>query len=349
MQRNILISIILPLFTIFLQIGCSCRQGSQTNIETATVYGDKHYPSAGGDNPGASVNSNNSGTTTNGDNPYPTVDMIPTPAGFRRVPVDTTGFDGWLRHCPLKKGRTVYLFNGSPKVNQDAQFAVLNISVGKTDLQQCADAVMRLRAEFLYTRSNFINIDFYTEQSIRINFLEWANRRRFKLIGGQLVPYTQSRYDDAGNDRFCEDRKCFMEYLQTVFAYCGTLSLEKQLIPVPHFPDMHIGDVLIHGGSPGHAMIIMDMAEDQSGHKIYLLAQSYMPAQDIHIVKNIHNSSLSRWYSIDYRGISRTDGQSTNAGESQNTPAGEKKIIYTPEWTFYSNQLRTWPKLVRKL
>jgi len=44
------------------------------------------------------------------------------------------------------------------------------------------------------------------------------------------------------------------------------------------------GDVMIRAGSPGHAMLVVDVAEDERGRRIYLLAQSYMPAQDIHIV-----------------------------------------------------------------
>jgi len=41
---------------------------------------------------------------------------------------------------------------------------------------------------------------------------------------------------------------------------------------------------MIRAGSPGHAMLVVDVAEDERGRRIYLLAQSYMPAQDIHIV-----------------------------------------------------------------
>jgi hypothetical protein len=78
--------------------------------------------------------------------------------------------------------------------------------------------------------------------------------------------------------------------------------------------------VLITGGSPGHAMLVTDMASDAAGHKIYLLAQSYMPAQDIHIVKNPMNDGLSPWYRAD------------------------EPLIITPEWTFHSFQLRRWPK-----
>jgi hypothetical protein len=50
-----------------------------------------------------------------------------------------------------------------------------------------------------------------------------------------------------------------------------------------------------------------------------MLAQSYMPAQDIHIVKNPVDDKLSPWYEVN------------NAEE-----------IITPEWTFLRNQLRRW-------
>lgn len=61
--------------------------------------------------------------------------------------------------------------------------------------------------------------------------------------------------------------------------------------------------MLIRGSSPGHAMLVIDMAEDAAGNKVYLLAQSYMPAQDIHVVVNpvegklwtFYTSQLRRW------------------------------------------------------
>jgi len=272
------------------------------------------------------------------DNPYPSIGAIPLPAGYHRIPgpVEYRGISGvpgsfadWLRNIPLKKDKTVYLFDGRPKRNQDAQFAVLDVSVGHRDLQQCADAIMRLRSEFLYAQRDFINIDFYSEQGTRLNFLEWANGGRVKLSGNQLINYALSKIthsdqapppSQTGGDHYCDDRPCFDEYLQTVFSYCGTRTLERQLVPV-RFEDMQIGDVLVHGGSPGHAMLVVDMAADEKGHKIYLLAQSYMPAQDIHIVKNPSDPAKSPWYGPENNGT-----------------------INTPEYTFYTNQLRRWPR-----
>src|SRR5579859_3334122 len=99
-----------------------------------------------------------------GGNPYPTIAAIPTPTGFHRTSEAPGTFGSWLRNVPLKKETTVYLYNGKPKADQEAQFAVLDVTVGHEDLQQCADAVMRLRAEFLFSLKEYSEITYYTEQ-----------------------------------------------------------------------------------------------------------------------------------------------------------------------------------------
>jgi Domain of unknown function (4846) len=221
-------------------------------------------------------------------NPYPTVMSIPLPEGYLRTKADTNSFTTWLRNLSLKKSKTVFLYNGIAKRNQAAQFAVIDISVGNKDLQQCADAVMRLRAEYLYAQKKFAEISFGDN-----------NHHEYKLNG-------------------LTDRKHFDNYLDNVFTKCGTLSLEKQLKSIGKINDVECGDVLIQGGSPGHAMIVIDMAINKSGKKIFLLAQSYMPAQDIHIVINPMNKNLSPWFQLN------------------------NETIYTPEWIFPKGHFKKW-------
>src|SRR5687767_9762606 len=85
--------------------------------------------------------------------PHPfTIATIPLPKDYIRIKYPDGSFAHWLRQVPLKKDTRVFLYNGELKRNQTAQFAVLDVPVGAKDLQQCADAVMRLRAEYLYSR-----------------------------------------------------------------------------------------------------------------------------------------------------------------------------------------------------
>jgi hypothetical protein len=214
---------------------------------------------------------------------------IEPPPGYERMRTDSNSFGAWLRKIPLRKDNHVYLYNGELKRNQTAQFAVLDMTVGKKDLQQCADAMMRLRGEYLFSQKRFADIEFSDNAG---RSYEWA----------------------GGNDR-----PGFERYLENVFGWCGSASLEKQLQPVAVIKDLLPGDVLIKGGFPGHAMIIMDVAVNKNGDKVFMLAQSYMPAQDIHIVRNPANDKLSPWYDIP-----------------------TEKEIYTPQWQFSTDQLRRW-------
>ncbi len=219
----------------------------------------------------------------------PAIKAIPLPKGFVRINADSNSFAGWLRAVKLKVDKTVYLFDGRPKNNQRAQFAVLDISVAHKDLQQCADAVMRLRAEYLFAEKKFD----------AINFTDNAHKAYVFH-----APYTKQN---------------FMQYLDRVFASCGSASLSKQLHTVVDFSNIQTGDVLIRGGFPGHAVIVMDVAANAAGKKIFMLAQSYMPAQDIHLLVNPADEKLSPWYAAD-------DAQ---------------KII-TPEYLFYKAELKSW-------
>ena len=88
-----------------------------------------------------------------------------------------------------------------------------------------------------------------------------------------------------------------------VFSYAGTLSLEKELKPVANADDLKAGDVFIRGGSPGHCFIILDVAENAAHKKVFLLAQSFMPAQNIQVLQND-----SPWFTL---------------GQTANIPYGE--------------------------
>jgi hypothetical protein len=216
------------------------------------------------------------------------ISAIPSPEGYSRTGAGSASFANWLRARDLKKDNTVYLYDGTVKPNQSAQFAVLDISVGNKNLQQCADAVMRLRAEYLFAFELYSEISFTDNEGGIYKF---------------DAPYTRDR---------------FSKYLERVFGMCGTASLSKQMRTVK-MQQMQPGDVLVKGGFPGHAVIVMDMAENEKGEKIYLLAQSYMPAQDIHILKNPSDEDLSPWYRLN----DHTD-------------------IITPEYYFTSDQLKSW-------
>jgi hypothetical protein len=236
---------------------------------------------------------------------------IPVPEGFERIPLAEKSFGSWLRNIKLKRDNTVYLYDGRKKLNQSAQFAVMDVSVGTKDLQQCADAVMRLRAEYLRSIGREDEIVFHATDGTKLDYASWRQGYRFVISHGKL---SKRKLATAGSSL-----ASLHEYLDLVFTYCGTLSLSRELQPVA-MENIAPGDVWIKGGSPGHAVIVMDVAINSRGEKRFLLAQSYMPAQDIHILRNpLYPESRQPWFAL--------PGQ---------------KNLYTPQWTFKNDELRSF-------
>lgn len=82
-----------------------------------------------------------------------------TPTGYERKTYEKNTFQYYLSNFPLKPiDAKVYYYNGELKPNTDVYVSVLNIDVGNKDLQQCADAVIRLRAEYLYGQKRYNEI-----------------------------------------------------------------------------------------------------------------------------------------------------------------------------------------------
>ncbi len=238
------------------------------------------------------------------------INTIELPEGYKRVAANKNSFASWLQHLPISTDNTVYLYNGEKKYNQNAQFKVLDIDVGNKDLQQCADAVMRLRAEYLYATNQYNEIHFKYTNGVNIPFSKWS-RGYYPSLKGNKVVWVNS----SNNASY----KSFKKYMTNIFMYAGTASLEKEMKSIP-LSDIQAGDVLIKGGFPGHAVTVLDVVvNEKTNDKAFLIAQSYMPAQSIHILKN-PNDNNSPWYSV----------------------SELKQVIETPEWTFYPDQLKRY-------
>ena len=81
------------------------------------------------------------------------------PGGFERVVAPAHSFAYYLRSLPLKPhGSKVKFYNGSTKNNYGVYDAVVDMDIGTEDLQQCADAIMRLRGEYLFKQNRIMFI-----------------------------------------------------------------------------------------------------------------------------------------------------------------------------------------------
>jgi len=236
-------------------------------------------------------------------------DRIGVPPGYSRVPEAEGSFAAYLRNISLKPdGTLVHYFDGSVKDNNNIYVAVIDMPIGNKNLQQCADVIMHQRAQYLFDTHQQNKIHFTLTNGFRADYSKWEEGYRIKITGNN-TEWEKATSPDSS-------LASFAAYMDYIYDYCGTLSLAKELKSIP-YRDLQPGDVFIKGGSPGHAELVMDVAQNSKGKKIYLLAQGYMPAQDMQLLANPQQTQPGPWYELDI--------------------ANDK--IITPEWTFNSAQL----------
>ena len=232
------------------------------------------------------------------------------PPGCQRVAVAAGSWGEWLRGLPLRPaGTKARLYNGQLKDNQAVVAAVVDIDPGTKDLQQCADAVLRLRAEYLFS-VNPNKIHFHLTTGYDAWFSDYVAGTTFRVRGEEVSP--------APKPAEAPTHAALGRYLLPVFGYAGTLSLSREVQPVA-LAAAQPGDILVHGGRPGHAVLVADVAQNpRTGQRYLLLAQSYMPAQNIHLLRNVAHPALGAWFAV---------------------PGPAEAEFDTPEWTFASTEL----------
>lgn len=207
----------------------------------------------------------------------PLAQRIEAPEGFARVNAGEGSWAEWLRHLPVRKpGTLVRDLGGSSVVaaNLYPPAAVLDMDVRK--YQECADVVLRLRAEYLLQAGRDEQIVFHLTGGGDISWPQWKQ--------GMRPRYDGRRLHFARTGQPCSSRECFDAFLHSVYEWCGTLSLATEGTVVGSGAP-RIGDFFVHGGSPGHGAIIVDLATDGAGRWRALLAHGYMPAQTPHVLR----------------------------------------------------------------
>ena len=202
----------------------------------------------------------------------PLAARFPPPSGFERVELPEGSFAQWLRNLPL-------LSEGSPVLDETGRrlalgpAAVVDMDVRR--FQECADVILRLRAEYLRWAGREDEIVFHLTGPGTISWPEWRRGMRPRLEGDRLVFAHAAEVDGS--------RESFDRFLASVFEWCGTISLASEGQAVT-FEDVQVGDYFARGGSPGHAVVIVDLARSEAGELLALILQGYMPAQSPHVL-----------------------------------------------------------------
>ena len=217
-------------------------------------------------------------------------EALAPPPGYTRVEVEEDSFGAWLRGLPLRAaGTPVRDFRGERLRAGDDAFvaAVAELDVGSANLQQCADSIIRLHAEWQWARGQQERITYRFTSGHRAEWKRYAAGERARVSGSRVTWVKKGKVDGS--------REAFRAYLDLVFTYAGTMSLAAEA-KRPGRDEVRPGDFFVLGGSPGHAVLVLDVARNAEGERVALLGQGFIPAQDFHVLSP---SEEGPWFSLE--------------------------------------------------
>lgn len=235
--------------------------------------------------------------------------VLPTPDGWSRIGAEAGTLTMWLRHLPVRSDRsTVQTWDG--RAIRAPAVAVIAMDIGSRDLQQCADTAIRLLSEHRWAAGTADDLSWTFTSGDRTSWADWRGGERFVISGATV----ERRQGAARPDTHAS----FRSWLDLVFTYAGTHSLAREGRAIEG--DLMPGDVFVSPGSPGHAVVILDVAVHADGRRAALLGQGFMPAQDLHV--------------LDGRGVST----SVIDGAWFVLPAAPDEMIDTPSWAPFARR-----------
>jgi len=217
---------------------------------------------------------------------------FPTPPGYHRVAVTPGSFGEWLRGLPLAApGTPVLSHAGDTVFNGDDAYvaAVVAIDVGAGDLQQSADAVIRLHGEWLWATDQWSSISYKSASKLDMPFSRWAKGQRLLAAGPNVGWVVKGKpKDPTYND--------FRQYIDAVMLWSNNVSLALRATRVQDPAQLHGGDFFLQSRGKGHAILVLDVAQKPTGERVALLGQTLQsPAQSIHVMRL---GPATAWFSM---------------------------------------------------
>lgn len=213
------------------------------------------------------------------------------PPGFERVALEKGSFGAFLRELPLRPaGSPVRAYDGRVLHEADDPriAAVAELDVSPQDVQQCADSVIRLHAEWKWSTGQ--------QASVGYHFLSGDYATWPAYAAGQRPIPKGKGIELAQTGKTGSDHAAYRKYLDMVFNYASTISLERKSSTPIDRADLAPGDFFVLPGGPGHAILILDVAVTPSGERVALLGQGFMPAQDFQVL--VPPGAKGPWFSL---------------------------------------------------
>lgn len=209
---------------------------------------------------------------------------IQTPEDFKRTEVEQGSFGEYIRDYKLlPHGTKLPVYDGTTLSSSGAA-AIFDISLGDDGYQQCADSIIRLYSDYYYENGQYDKITFQFSNGDECSYKRWRKGKRMLVFGEHSFEIQGALPDDSEQQ--------YRNYLKEVMNYAGTISLQKES-SVISADELKIGDFICNDS---HVVMVVDVAENKKGEKIYLFGQSFIPSVCFHIIANGDGEQADAWF-----------------------------------------------------
>lgn len=227
------------------------------------------------------------------------------PTGFKGVEAPANSFGAYLQNFPLRKydAKPLRYNSDSDSLEEDKSTGVASVLdidlIHKRNLQIAPNSLILLYSKYLYNSQLYSDISFKlsTTPVFECDYNTWTTGGRLNVQGNKITWCKEHTANCGHKDvELGTNDSTFKWYMQNVMLYTSMASFKSNLYKVQK-NDANIGDVIFFADS-NVPSIIVDMATDSSGNKIYIAACGGTPACEIHILKNEKNADMSPWQNL---------------------------------------------------
>lgn len=213
------------------------------------------------------------------------------PDGYERTNYKAKSFSYWIGNLTLKpEGSEVLDYRGHTfKDKSDSTVAaVIKWDIYGKRLEQCMDILVRFYAEYLWenNRQDELNLPLPGKQSIKWSDWEKGFRPKFKGIKFELI----------NSEKYNNTKTNFNKYLNLIFAESHTQQFYFAYPEIERHK-VQVGDFVVKKGVNGHAIMIMDLAQNSNGELVALIAQGDTPACEFYLL-NYKNDNP--WFPLNF-------------------------------------------------
>ncbi len=216
---------------------------------------------------------------------------IREPFAFERQSLEPGSFAAWLRYLPVLPGKPELMrFNGAISSHQQAYYAILDVPIGNQDAVHGVEAALLLKSLYALSRGEASSINILLNSGAAVSYAQWQQGYRFVSRGNEVFWEQGPRRGTGWQD--------VLDFLISAFPLTNSAALREVTVKIPP-QELTNGSLLFHDAASGHVVMVMDVAiHPQTGDKLFLLAQGFTPAHQLHILVNPKDPTISPWYRL---------------------------------------------------